>query len=160
MNALQARFKDSIVSAFEEILDKMAFMVFEPVTPGALPSAGFAYTSHSAFSGKLSGSLSAYFTRATAEGFARNLIGIRAGDVLLESTMEDALREFSNILMGRALSLLAPTEHYDLQLPIAQAGEVPLIGGTPDFRIEGMLDEVEPCRIDVSLSDSASAPKG
>jgi len=157
MNALQAKFKDSIVSAFEEILDKMAFMVFEPVTPGKLPASGFAFTSQIAFTGKLSGSLSAYFTRATAEGFARNLIGIRSGDVLHESTMEDALREFANILMGRALSLLAPAEHYELQLPVTHAGEVPLASGAPDFRIEGMLDELEPCRIDVCLTSSPTA---
>jgi CheY-specific phosphatase CheX len=152
MNPLHSEFKDSIVSAFEEILDKMAFMVFEPVTPGELPSSDFAYTSQIAFSGKLSGSLSAYFTRATAEGFARNLIGIRPGDVLHDATLEDALREFANILMGRALALLAPAEHYELQLPVAQMGAVPLAGGAPDFRIEGMLDEAEPCRIDVSLA--------
>jgi CheY-specific phosphatase CheX len=157
MNALQTQFKDSIVSAFEEILDKMAFMVFEPVGPGGLPAHTFAYTSHIVFTGKLSGSLSAYFTRATAEAFARNLIGIRSGDVLLDSTMEDALREFSNILMGRALTLLAPAEHYELELPIAQAGDIPIPSGAPDFRIEGMLDEAEPCRIDVTLTESAPA---
>ncbi len=157
MNVLHSQFKDSVATAFEEILDKMVFMVFEPVTPGELPPADFAYTSQIAFAGKLSGNLSAYFTRATAEQFARNLIGIRSGDVLHDSTLEDALREFANILMGRALALLAPTEPYNLQFPIAQRGAIPLTGGSPDFRIEGMLNEAEPCRIDISLNPSPSA---
>jgi CheY-specific phosphatase CheX len=157
MNATQAKFKDSVVTALEEILDKMAFMVFEPVTPGALPAAEFLYMSHISFTGKLSGDMTLYMTRGTAEEFARNLIGIRKGDVLHNSTLEDAMREFSNILMGRALSLLAPDQHYDLQLPIAQTGPVSLSVADPDFRIEGMLNEIEPCRIDVNLSNTPSA---
>jgi len=157
MNALHSQFKDSVTTAFEEILDKMVFMVFEPVTPGDLPPAEFAYTSQIAFTGKLSGRLSAYFTRATAEEFARNLIGIRRGDVLHDSTLEDALREFANILAGRALALLAPTEPYNLQLPVAQRGTILPASSSPDFRIEGMLNEIEPCRIDISLNPSPSA---
>jgi CheY-specific phosphatase CheX len=152
MNDLQAKFKASVVTAFEEILDKMVFMVFEPVSPGALPAAQFAFTSQISFAGKISGSLSINFTQATAEEFARNLIGIRTDDVLQSATLEDALQEFANILMGRALALMAPEEHYELQLPTAHAGVEPLAGPPPDFRIEGILNEAEPCRIEFNLS--------
>ena len=153
MDTLHAEFKPSLMTALEEILDKMAFMVFEPVGVGELPPANFAYTSQIAFSGRLSGSMQVYLTQVTAEDFARNLIGIRKEDVLHPETLEDALREFSNILMGRALSLLAPKEHFDLELPSVQAGAgVP--EAQPTFRIEGTLDEVEPCRIDVILKTS------
>ena len=152
MNDTQTKFKDSVVTALEEILDKMAFMVFEPVTPGALPSPEFAYSSHISFTGKISGNMTVFMTRPTAEELARNLIGIRKDDVLHTSTLEDAMREFSNILMGRALSLLSPEQHYDLQLPIAEPVTAATQVKDPDFRIEGMLNEVEPCRIDVNLS--------
>lgn len=151
MEALHTQFRQSLVMALEEILDKMVFMVFEPIGDGTLPHADFAYTSQISFGGRLSGTMSVYLTQATAEEFARNLIGIRKGDVLQRSTLDDALREFANILMGRALSLLAPQEHFDLQLPVTFTGVHPPAGNLADIHIEGILNEVEPCRIEVSL---------
>jgi CheY-specific phosphatase CheX len=155
MDAMSTQFRDSIVTALEEILDKMAFMVFEQ-SHSALPAADWAYTSEIAFSGSVSGVLRVFLTRATAEEFARNFIGIRAGDQLHDATLQDALREFANILMGRALAILAPAEHYELQLPMSYAGAGPAGASAPAFRIEGMLNEAEPCRIDVSLSGQAA----
>jgi CheY-specific phosphatase CheX len=153
MDTLHTQFIPCVTTAFEEILDKMAFMVFEPTGSGGLPHDQFAYTSRIAFTGRLSGSMTVYLTRATAEEFARNLIGIRNGDDLRRETLEDALREFCNILMGRTLSLLASDEHFDLQLPVAQPadpeGPEALL---PTLRLEGMLNEEEPCRIDVTLN--------
>ena len=151
MDALRSQFKESLVKALEEILDKMVFMVFEPVDARKLPPGDFAYTSQISFGGRLSGTMAVYLTKATAEEFARNLIGIRSGDILQQSTLDDALREFANILMGRALSLLAPKEHFDLQLPVTFTGMHPPAGAQADFQVNGILNEVEPCRIEVSL---------
>lgn len=153
MDSLHTRFLPCVTTAFEEILDKMAFMVFEPTGASGLPHDHFSYTSRIAFTGSLSGSMTVYLTQATAEEFARNLIGIRNGDELRRETLEDALREFSNILMGRTLSLLASDEHFDLQLPVAQQAAPAGAGALqPSLRLEGMLNEEEPCRIDVVLN--------
>jgi len=156
MEAMHAQFKQSLVTALEEILDKMVFMVFEPMSAESLPPADFAFTSQISFGGRLSGTMSVFLTRATAEEFARNLIGIRQGDTLHTSTLEDALREFCNILMGRTLSLLAPEEHFDLQLPVTLSGAVPTGGDSASLSVDGILNEAEPCRIEVSLNPPAS----
>jgi CheY-specific phosphatase CheX len=156
MEAFHSEFKQSLVTAFEEILDKMVFMVFEQAAAKDWPPADYAYTSQISFGGRVSGTMNVYLTRATAEEFARNLIGIRKGDVLHNSTLDDALREFVNILMGRTLSLLAPTEHFDLQLPITYVGAHALAGAAASLAIDGLLNEAEPCRIEVSLESSAS----
>jgi len=152
MDSLHTQFLPCVTTAFEEILDKMAFMVFEPTGSEGLPHVHFAYLSRIAFKGRLSGSMTLYLTQTTAEEFARNLIGIRNGDDLRRETLEDALREFSNILMGRTLSLLASDEHFDLQLPIAHPATEEGAAFTPTLRLEGMLNEEEPCRIDVVLN--------
>jgi chemotaxis protein CheY-P-specific phosphatase CheC len=155
MEATHERFKQGLITAFEEILDKMVFMVFEPGTKSDLPPAEFAYTSQISFGGRLSGTMRVFLTRATAEEFARNLIGIRQGDTLHNATLEDALREFCNILMGRTLSLMAPEEHFDLQLPVTHPGTVRSAADPISLAVDGVLNEVEPCRIEVSLSPSA-----
>jgi CheY-specific phosphatase CheX len=150
MDALHSQFQGSLVTAFEEILDKMAFMVFEPGAFDPEQPPVFAYSSKIAFSGRLAGKLVVYFTESSADEFARNLIGIRKEDALRRETLEDALREFGNILLGRTLSLLAPQEHFDLQLPSTEAGVQPGLT-TPTFSLIGMLNEKEPCVIEVTL---------
>jgi CheY-specific phosphatase CheX len=140
--------QSSLTQALEEILDKMAFMVFETASNAQIPAASFAYTSQIAFKGKLTGTLHLYFTRNTAHAIARNLLGLRSQDDLYKGTVEDALGEIANILMGRTLALMDPEAAFDLKLPVTQAGDLPLAGGgSKDLRIEGVLDEAEPCRI-------------
>ena len=145
--------QSSLITAFEEILDKMAFMVFETGSAAQLESpAPFEYTSQIAFKGKITGTLSLYFTRSTAEAIARNLMGLRDGDELYKGTVEDALGEFANILMGRALSLLDPDSAFDLHLPVTGEGELPAAGqGGETVAVEGILDEAEPCRMVVKF---------
>ena len=139
----------SLITAFEEILDKMAFMVFQTGPDAKVESpAPYGYTSHIAFKGSIVGTLNLYFTSATAEAIARNLMGLRDGDELFEGTVEDALGEFANILMGRALSLMDPDKAFDLQLPVTQSGDLPAAGaGGKTLDFSGVLDEAEPCRI-------------
>jgi CheY-specific phosphatase CheX len=151
--------QSSLITAFEEILDKMAFMVFEAGSPRKLEHpAPFGYTSRIAFKGSIVGTLNLYFTRSTAEAIARNLMGLRDGDELFKGTVEDALGEFANILMGRALSLMDPDKAFDLQLPVTQIGEQPADGdGAHTLNLEGVLDEVEPCRIVVKYQAQSAA---
>jgi CheY-specific phosphatase CheX len=140
--------QSSLIAAFEEILDKMAFMVFETASAGQIGTPAFAYTSRIAFEGKYKGTLNLYVTQATAEAVSRNLLGLRDGDELFKGTVEDALGEFANILIGRALSLLDPDHAFDLNLPVTAAGISPPAGeGGQEMTIEGMLDEAEPCRM-------------
>jgi len=141
--------QSSLITAFEEILDKMAFMVFEVGSTGKLERpAPYCYTSRIAFDGNIMGTLNLYFTQATAEAIARNLMGLRDNDDLYKGTVEDALGEFANILMGRALSIMAPDTAFDLHLPVTQSGDQPAAGdGSQTLSVEGVLDEVEPCRI-------------
>jgi CheY-specific phosphatase CheX len=150
-------FKTSLITAFEEILDKMAFMFFEETSPGQIGEPKFDFASRIDFKGKLAGTLDVFFTDKTARALARNLIGIRPNDVLHQGTLEDALREFGNILMGRTLSLLDPDHPFELQLPVAgtaaEAGSDPANGSPASLVVEGMLDEVEPCRIVVHLKN-------
>ena len=139
--------QSSLITAFEEILDKMAFMVFETGSAAQLESpAPFEYTSQIAFTGKITGTLNLYFTRSTADAIARNLMGLRDGDELFKGTVEDALGEFANILMGRALSLLDPDTAFDLHLPVTGQGKLPAAGlDGQTLTVEGILDEAEPC---------------
>lgn len=140
--------QNSLMTALEEILDKMAFMVFESGSAAKLEHpAPYAYTSQIAFEGKISGTLNLYFTRATAEAIARNLMGLRDGDELFMGTVEDALGEFANILMGRALSLMDPDTAFNLHLPVTRPGELPAAGNGEVVTLEGVLDEAEPCRV-------------
>lgn len=155
MEALYTQFRQSLITALEEILDKMVFMVFEPASKDDLPPGDFAFTSQISFGGRVSGTMSVYLTRATAEEFARNLIGIRQSDVLHDTTLHDALREFCNILMGRTLSLMAPEEHFDLQLPVTYPGAHAPGGDSASLWVDGILNEAEPCRIEVSLTAPA-----
>ncbi len=145
--------QSSLISAFEEILDKMAFMVFETGTATQLEAPPpYEFTSRIAFRGKITGTLNLYFTRSTADAIARNLMGLRDGDELYKGTVEDALGEFANILMGRALSLLDPDTAFDLHLPFTGAGDLPAEGGDGDtLAVEGILDEAEPCRMVVKF---------
>ena len=144
----------SLTQAFEEILDKMAFMVFETAGSGQMPAAPYAYTSRIAFKGKLAGTLNLYFSQNTANAIARNLLGLRPNDELFKGTVEDALGEFANILMGRTLAVMDPDAAFDLQLPFTQSGDHPAAGAGPkNLRIEGMLDEAEPCRIIVQYQE-------
>ncbi|HEX7927266.1 MAG TPA: chemotaxis protein CheX [bacterium] len=147
----------SLITALEEILDKMAFMVFETGSVDKLESpAPYGYTSQIAFKGSITGTLNLYFTLSTAEAIARNLMGLRDGDELFKGTVEDALGEFANILMGRALSLMDPDKAFDLNLPQTRMGDLPATGaGSQTLNVEGVLDDAEPCRIIVKYQAAA-----
>jgi CheY-specific phosphatase CheX len=147
-------FKSSLILALEEILDKMAFMVFEEAGKGTPAQGQFEYTSQIRFKGKLVGTLQLYFTKDTAQALARNLLGLRDDAPLYDGTIEDALGEFANILMGRTLSIFQPEVGFDLQLPQTQLGDQPIApnGDHEVLQIEGLLDELEPCRMVVHYS--------
>jgi len=137
--------KSTLMHSFEEILDKMAFLFFEEGQPDTPPEQ-FDYISHVDFKGVINGTLHLFFTHATGEELARNLIGIRDDDELYKGTVEDAVCEFTNMIMGRTMTELNPDERFELTVPvIVQEPSWPGDGDT-SVRVDGMLED-EPCRI-------------
>ena len=135
-------------TAFDEILDKMAFLFFEDWEDEEPPPAHheFDFSTGITFKGAITGTLQMLFTTGSAEELARNLLGIRPDDELFKGTMEDALLEFTNMVMGRTLTLLNPDKSFEMTVPF-MAGEPPApASGEESFQIDGMLED-EPCRV-------------
>jgi CheY-specific phosphatase CheX len=139
--------RQHLIQAFEEILDKMAYLYFEePEEDEAPPGNGFQFVTQISFDGVISGSLNAFFTRNSAEEIARNLVGIRAEDELFEGTLEDAVCEFTNMVMGRTMTTLDPDHRFDMEVPrVVEEAGAPL-EGTQTLDIAGILDD-EPCKL-------------
>lgn len=106
----------ALAQAIDEILDKMAFLFLEEAGPEDMPATFDLYT-QTTFEGPGRGTLTICFSNDLAAQLARNLIGIRDEDELYEGTREDAIREFSNMVAGRTLTLLSPKEGFQLTVP-------------------------------------------
>jgi CheY-specific phosphatase CheX len=106
----------ALAQAIDEILDKMAFLYLDEAEPGELPDTFDHYT-QTTFVGPGRGTLTICFSQALAAQMARNLIGIRDEDELFEGTLEDAIREFTNMVVGRTLTLLSPEQAFELTVP-------------------------------------------
>lgn len=137
--------RPALLSAFDEVLDKMAFMFFEE--EGAeTPEDGYGLITRVTFDGVIRGSLNIMITRRGAEEIARNLIGITPGDALYESTLEDGMCEFTNLVMGRTMTVLNPAGPFEMDVPgLARAPDAP----APEqsvLTVDGMLDD-EPFRM-------------
>ncbi|MBI3993010.1 MAG: chemotaxis protein CheX [Candidatus Lambdaproteobacteria bacterium] len=142
--------ENAVNQALDEVLDKMAFLFFDEFDADAYAGEGFALYTQVAFKGIVSGELFLSFTRATADQLARNLIGIRDGDELYDGTREDAVREFTNILVGRTMTLLSPNDAFELTVPRIIAAPP----GSPQAQdlvvVEGGLED-EPFKVVVVL---------
>lgn len=106
----------ALAQAIDEILDKMAFLYLDEAEPGEMPERFDHYTL-TTFAGPGRGTLTICFSHALAAQMARNLIGIRDEDELFEGTLEDAIREFTNMVVGRTLTLLSPKDAFELTVP-------------------------------------------
>jgi CheY-specific phosphatase CheX len=87
------------------------------------------------------GKLNILVTEDAARNIARNLIGIRPGDELYEETLEDALREFTNLVMGRTMTLLNPAGPFDMEVPRLVKHPAAPEAGRAVLTINGALDE-------------------
>ncbi len=130
----------TLKATLEEILDKMAYLYFEQ-SAAEKAATPFDLRCRISFQGVLHGILDVSLTRASAEALARNLIGIRESDTLHAGTTEDAVREFTNMLIGRTLTALAPARHFALGAPALSAWAPADDPHEPDIRIEGLLEE-------------------
>ncbi len=135
------------MQSFEEILDKMAFMFFEEPEDEDEPlSENFDYMTRIAFKGVISGILHVFFTHTSAEQFARNFVGIREEDKLFDGTINDAVSEFTNMVMGHTMTTLDPQHRFEMEVPqvVDEVDSPP--EGMETIEILGGLDE-EPIKL-------------
>lgn len=147
-----------LMQAFEEILDKMAYLYFEQPEEEADEEAeepNFEFMTLITFEGAISGSLNLFFTRSSAEVIARNLVGIRDGDDLFDGTMEDAVCEFTNMVMGRTMTTLDPDHRFEMAVPKIVKDATPAPDGTASLDIAGTLDD-EPCKLVIHYKEAAA----
>ena len=131
----------TIRTALEETLDKMAFMYFEEPEDEEVLLDQFDFITRISFKGVINGRLHLFFKRNSAEVIARNLVGIRDNDELFDGTLEDAICEFTNIVMGRTMTSLDPANRFDMEVPIIVKSFEPDPTTSNEVEFIGLLDE-------------------
>ena len=140
--------RDCVMEAFEEILDRMAFMYFEELddTSDAADSIQYKYVTEISFSGFLTGKFNLFATKELGDEIARNLLGIRDNDDLFEGTVEDAICEFTNMVMGRTMTIIDSSHNFELGIPfVTEYSGVP-DGEASTLQIDGILED-HPCKL-------------
>ncbi len=132
--------------SFEEILDKMAFLYFEEPEEDEPEEGEFDFITKIGFKGEITGFLNVFFTRGIAEQIARNLVGIRDEDELFEGTTEDAVCEFTNMVMGRTLTILNPEKSFEMEVPSMLREPTNVSEDMLTLEIAGNLED-EPCKL-------------
>ena len=138
--------KQSLLSAVDEVLDKMAFMFFDEAEEPPPEDIAFQYVTEVNTDGCIVGKLNILVTEEGARNIARNLIGIRDEDELYDGTLQDALREFTNLVMGRTMTLLNPDGSFDMEVPRLVPRPADAQDGLTHLVIDGTLDD-EPFRL-------------
>lgn len=148
--------KACLMGSIDEVLDKMAFLFFDEGEGEPPPEDAFRFITEVDTRGVIVGKLNILVTDATARQIARNLIGIRDDDELFADTLEDALREFTNLVMGRAMTLLNPAGPFDMEVPRLVVETAPPESGRAVLRVDGALDD-EPFRMVLQYEELPSA---
>ena len=148
--------KASLLNSIEEVLDKMAFMFFDEAPPEGPGPEDFGFITEVDTKGVIVGKLNILVTEATARNIARNLIGIRDEDELYPDTLEDALREFTNLVMGRTMTMLNPAGPFDMDVPRLVERPAPPEAGLTLLTIDGALDD-EPFQIVLQYQEQQQA---
>lgn len=140
--------RDCVMNAFEEILGRMAFMYFEEMdgTSDTADLDKFECVTEVSFGGSLTGKLNLYLTKELGDVIGRNLLGIRDNDELLEDTMEDAICEFTNMIIGRTMTLIHPSQKFELGIPFVKKDSETPESEASILHINGMLED-HPCMI-------------
>jgi CheY-specific phosphatase CheX len=148
--------KSSLMSSIEEVLDKMAFMFFDEAPPEGAAPGDFPFITEVETRGVIVGKLNIFVTETSARQIARNLIGIRDEDELYPETLEDALREFTNLVMGRTMTLLNPAGPFDMDIPRLVSDPAPREPGRSVLSLSGALDD-EPFQIVLQYDEQQQA---
>ena len=138
--------KEGLLSAVDEVLDKMAFMFFDEAEGAPPEDTAFQYITEVNANGVIVGTLNILVTEDGARSIARNLIGIREEDELFDGTLQDALREFTNLVMGRTMTILNPAGPFEMEVPKLVPHPAADRAGLTDLLVDGMLDD-EPFRL-------------
>ncbi|MDH4249459.1 MAG: chemotaxis protein CheX [Deltaproteobacteria bacterium] len=138
--------KQALMGSVNEVLDKMAFMFFDEASEDDQAELRFDFVTFVRFTGLVSGTLNIMMTESSARVIARNLLGIRDEDELFKDTLQDALREFTNLVMGRTMTLLNPSGRFDMHVPELVGAPSAPEGGSTTIRIAGSLDD-EPIQV-------------
>ena len=138
--------KNSLMGSVNEVLDKMAFMFFDEMDDEEQANLKFDFVSFVRFTGLITGTLNIQLTESSARVIARNLLGIRDDDELFNDTLLDALREFTNLVMGRTMTLLNPSGRFDMHVPELVSAISNPEPGSSTIRISGALDD-EPIQL-------------
>jgi CheY-specific phosphatase CheX len=148
--------KASLIGSIEEVLDKMAFMFFDENEPASTDPDDYQYITEVDTHGVIVGKLNIFVTDTAARNIARNLIGIRDDDELFADTLQDALREFTNLVMGRTMTLLNPAGPFDMDIPRVVEHPAPMDAGRAQLTVCGALDE-EPFQIVLQYREDQQA---
>lgn len=140
--------RECVMAAFYEILERMAFVYFEELDEisDAADSNQYEYVSEVSFSGNLTGKLNLFMTEELAAVIARNLLGIRDNDNLLEGTVEDAICEFTNMVMGRTMTLVYSSQKFELGIPFLTKYSGISDDEASTLQINGILED-HPCML-------------
>lgn len=142
------KIRDCMMEAFDEILERMAFLYFEELEDPSDTddSYQYDYVTEISFSGILTGKFNLFSSKKLGDIIARNLLGIRDGDDLLKGTVEDAICEFTNMIMGRTMSLINSSGSFELGIPFMTVKiENPTIEENA-LQVKGLLEEY-PCML-------------
>lgn len=147
--------RDCVMEALEEILERMAFMYFEELDDAspAADSIQYRYVTEISFSGSLTGKFNLFATKELGDEIARNLLGIKDGDDLFEGTVEDAICEFTNMIMGRTMTLINSKEKFDLGIPFITRKSENHTFEENTLQIIGLLED-QPCMLTLNYRPS------
>lgn len=140
--------RDCIMEAFEEILERMAFLYFEESEDisDANDMNQYDYITEVSFNGILTGKFNLFINENQGELIARNLLGIRDEDVLIDGTVKDAICEFTNMIVGRTMTLINASGKFELGVPfITENFQYPPVEEKA-LQINGLLEE-KPCML-------------
>src|SRR3972149_4590904 len=136
----------------------MAFMFVDETESGSTDPDDFAFITEVDTKGVIVGKLNILVTETAARNIARNLIGIRDDDELFPDTLEDGLREFTNLVMGRTMTILNPAGPFDMEVPrIVEHLALPTPGRAV-LTIGGELDD-EPFRVVLQYQEDRRAAR-
>ena len=145
-------FRESVVTALDEVLDKMAFMFMEEgENEGQYQAEDFDIVIQISFKGAVEGRTNLFLMSKSADMITRNLIGLNEDAELYEGTLEDAIKEFTNMLMGRTLTLFEPDHRFDMGVPFICTQDAALGKEESSFEIEGNMDD-EPFLIRLQIA--------
>ena len=98
------------------------------------------------FRGILTGKFNLFINEYQGELIARNLLGIRDEDQLMNGTVKDAICEFTNMIMGRTMTLINSSGNFELGVPFITENFQYPANEENSLQIKGLLEEY-PCML-------------